>query len=571
MFPRVCLLFLLAFSAISLFSIVAPMGMHVVYAPTAVEVSGTVGPNICSASFGATWNSGNNTCTILQGTEWEIAAGASLTNPGAGSSLPAVQLVNRGELADNGTFNDGGNFIGTSGSTTLLSNGGTGNVLDLGGVNEAGTLTISGGGTLNLNGGSLTLVGDGGVVNVQNLGGVTNAGSLTLNGGSALNLDNGATFIGGTGGNTTFNPGSTGNIYDGATLTVNGGILILNGNTGLASGGALTVNAPGNLIVGNTGTLANNGLLKVGGGLFIGSGGAISNNGSGNLIVSGSGTLTINGTLNDQGVLQLSGNTQNDGGGILNVGSGVTLVNNGTFTNTGTVALGGGISNLGGGILILGGSTTVSGSILNRYNLTLVGLLTINLGGGLVQEDSAATLSMITYTRPNQPTTYGDLVNLGNITLSNGALNIGNGAILTNKGALTDNGTTTIRKGGAVRNYEAVTLERGVTNDGIFTNWANGVVNNKGSITNNQGASIYNYGKINNYGTVENAGSIIDECGGLLINESNGTYTGNQPTQSCSSSLPVFPSSNAILIIGLILPLLLLTARRFRRPTLEDV
>src|SRR5437899_852337 len=83
-------------------------------------------------------------------------------------------------------------------------------------------------------------------------------------------------------------------------------------------------------------------------------------------------------------------------------------------------------------------------------------------------------------------------------------------------------------------------------------------------------------GLIANAGTINNEGTIIDSCGGQVVNQQSFSYTGNPPEeQSCNEKtkksnttpgVPEFPSGGGwLLLIALTLPVLLLLARVKRR------
>ena len=78
------LVFLLAFAVFSLSGAAGPLSVRPVHALTGYTVSGTLDSTTCTPSVGATWNSGNSTCTIPGAVDWYIAS--SLTIP-SGTTL----------------------------------------------------------------------------------------------------------------------------------------------------------------------------------------------------------------------------------------------------------------------------------------------------------------------------------------------------------------------------------------------------------------------------------------------------------------------------------------------------
>lgn len=86
------LVFLLAFAVFSLSGAAGPLSVRPVHALTGYTVSGTLDSTTCTPSVGATWNSGNSTCTIPHFVDWYIAS--SLTIPSG------TTLDNNGSIHD---------------------------------------------------------------------------------------------------------------------------------------------------------------------------------------------------------------------------------------------------------------------------------------------------------------------------------------------------------------------------------------------------------------------------------------------------------------------------------------
>jgi len=269
-------------------------------------VSGTAPSTNDNAIWDATVvTSANCTNTLGMAVTWNSIV---INNPSApvtingNTTLTLENGINMGSATADLTVNCGTINLGTSQTWTIPSGRNliTGSASSSGAVNSPNNgnfiVTKSGGGTWTTSGtgdnGSSGIIVNGGTVNLNK----TSSGGTHAVGGPGLTINSGGTArITGTGGDQ---------IYNGATVTMNGGLFDLYGNSETFSGlnGSGTVD---NMAAGTSATLT----LSNGSSTF---GGTVQNSGSGatlTLVKAGTGALTLNGANNYNGGTMINGGT----------------------------------------------------------------------------------------------------------------------------------------------------------------------------------------------------------------------------------------------------------------------
>jgi autotransporter-associated beta strand protein len=478
-----------------------------------------------------TGNLTSNTGTFLR----KVDVG-TLTLAG-NSNLLGVFEADQGTTSVTGTLNSPVNFIvaktnpGTAGRTATLNWSGTGAVatgsasfiINDGGLNTSGTLTLTAG-SLVVGGGA----GDAGRLVVGGKGvGVANINGGTLTISAAKEVSIGSFFqFGGANGNGTLN-------VNGGTLEAQGttgGFLVGYGQTDAAAGGAFagtgTLNLNGGTLLtgrilntgpGATGTIHfNGGTLKAGadnanwirtsakigdGGATIDTNGyaitiarALEANGTGGLTKSGAGTLTLTAVNTYSGTTTITGGTLTiSGNGTLGAGGNAITISGGTLDlastnqNAGTVTLSGGTltngtvtSNTG----FAGQSGTVSATLAGNGGLTKTSAGTLTLdnahtySGGTTIE--AGTLALGT----------NGTLGSGNLTLSGGTLDLG-GKTQT-VGTLTLTGGSLINGGIQATHYvaEAGTIDATLAGSAALTKSGSGQLTLNGTNTFTGGTTV---------------------------------------------------------------------------------
>jgi T5SS/PEP-CTERM-associated repeat protein/uncharacterized repeat protein (TIGR03803 family) len=346
------------------------------------------------------------------------------------------------------------------GATTAGGANGDGTVFELSGINQGPTVvSTSGSGSLVINGGTLNETGTS-----FNVGGTNTAGTLLVENGGLLNTSSTAGLFSGIAGE--INASGTGQasaIVSGGTWNVNGQLNVGDTGTGsldIDSNGVVNAGTNG-ISIGNQGSGAGTVSVLTSGLLLAGAlslDNSFANNATGSLDVAG-GTVSV-------GSLSLGADsTVTVSSGSLAVSGNVTIGNNGTGAMLGVT---GGDVTLGSvNVAFNSGSTgtvTVDGGTLDTTGLLTVGnagngLVTVGLGGTLIvagglQVDLAAVTSG-----------NGTLaVDGGSVTVSNG-LSVGNGGtavlVVDAGGTLTATGGTTFNIGSPFGGIASVTVNDG--------------------------------------------------------------------------------------------------------------
>ena len=367
---------------------------------------------------------------------------------GAAGVIPDASDVTADGTLDLGGNNETIDAVIGSGSVTL-----GGGDLTVGAGNGSGTFSgvISGSGNFTKSGsGTQTLSGSN-----------TFAGNLTVDGGvltlSGANTYSGSTIV--TSG--TLQLGAAGVVPDTSDLTVSGGTLDLDGNDetigALAGSGPLTLGG-GNLTIGAGG----------GGGIFSG---VISE--AGNVTKTGAGTQTVSGANTFGGDLTVNGGTLILSGA--NTYSGSTLVTSGTL-QLGAAGVLPDTSDLtvSGGTLDLDGNDETIGGVAGSGSVTLGGgNLTIGAGGGGGTFSGAISeAGNVTKTGAGAQTLSGANTFDGNLTVSDGTLNVTDGGLVdvTGMTRLHSTGTITL-DGGTIHTQSWDNAQRGAFHfrDGVLT------------------------------------------------------------------------------------------------------
>jgi autotransporter-associated beta strand protein len=492
--------------------------------------------------------------------------GAITDNGGAGSGTGGLVKIGSGTLVLNSiaTNNYGGGTLLTNGIIQIWSSSSlgasTGNLTFNGGTLQLGqtiasttrNYVINSGKTavIDLQSNSLT---DSGTINSVGTTNTSTADGLSIIGTGTLTLNGTNTFTG----QTVIN-NAAGTLTLGSALALQNSTL--NYNTGILSFGTLTAATFGGL-AGNQGIALTNTAtaavaLSVGGnnasttysGVLSGTG-SLTKNGSGNLILSGTNTYSGSTGVNNAGTLTLTGVI--GGGtsqGFVTVNPGATLtVNGGSLTASGltineTAAVanvnvtGGGSINASGGTITVGGDNGASGAILTVTSGTVTanvlnigrnggstsGLVSGDVGGGLVLNGTSAVVDVAT--------TIGDGISVNansnaNIYVGAGTLNVGGLTTVTENNARSSvlevtgtgvfNGSGGVQLGGIYQNPTAELLMKG------------GVANVSGITF---GAAISN--------ASAGAANILEALGGSLYIGSTGLVQGS------TGANPVTPTIN---------------------------
>src|ERR1700730_10330622 len=341
-----------------------------------------------------------------------IATGGTFTNSGTltfntGSNVLTIQsggtLNNKGNMTFSGVgsgLNVTGNTNNAAGAFLTVEGGSTGTLT--GNVNNSGTFEtgFSGGNNLVTVSGTFTnnalaqliVNGSGDVLNVHAL---TNAGTLTVPIGATLNITGGGNGVTDVVAGSTYNITGNFNVKNGATTTsalakltsVEGNLTLNNapitaiapigGTLTLSNGGTFSVE--GGMTLSLTGNVNNSGVFETGfsgGNNLVTVTGTFTNNSGAQLIVNGSGDVLNLKALSNSGTLDISaGATLNITGG----GNGVTDV------------VAGSTYNITGNFNVKNGATTTNA----MAKLTTVeGALTLNAAPTLTITPIGGTLTI---------------------------------------------------------------------------------------------------------------------------------------------------------------------------------
>ena len=306
----------------------------------------------------------------------------------------------------------------------------------------------------------------------------------------------------------------------GATLTLD--------DTTAISGGTITIDTGGKLVMDGTG------LGDTISGSIIDVSGTLTMSGTDQIL---GGSIVIDGKLNADGTDTISGTTITvDSGGLLNTNGTVTL---GDDTVTNDQAAGIVVS---GGSLTLNSGTTItntltansividSGATLTLDDTTAIsgGTITIDTGGKLVMDGTGLG-----------DTISGSIIDVsGTLTMSGTDQILGGSIVIDGKlnadGTDTISGTTiTVDSGGLLNTNGTVTLgDDTVTND-----QAAGIVVSGGSLTLNSGTTITN---------TLTADSIVVDSGATLTLDNTTAISGGTITIDTGGKLDVLGSGNSI-------------------------
>lgn len=335
--------------------------------------------------------------------------GGTLTISAANTDITGDVTITTTSTLEHAGTKIGGNVINTGGGGTLTLNGTTqlvSGTIGAAGPNKLGTLNLSGSGTKTLNGAVHT-----GTLNI--LAGVTSDGT------GAITADT----IAKTAGAGTAKIDN--NVTVGTSLTVDGGILDMNGTTST---------------IGGTTTLSNNGHLQFAGASLLGVTGA-------------GGSLTLDGTSQSVGAIGSSGNALtavNLSGGTKTLGGAVyattTNISNATTANA-AASLNGNVVFKGDGTLALANNAGVTGTVTsdnqNEGTITFAGTTTMDGAIGA----NGTRLKQLSLNGA-APVTFGGAVYAQNLTMAAGSTaNFGDGGAITNNVATVAGDTINVTGG----------------------------------------------------------------------------------------------------------------------------
>ncbi len=384
------------------------------------DAGGQIDPNGGTVKFTGSW-SNNGTINVTNGGTLDLGGNLTLASLGTLNRTPLTTgtvalmgtLTLTGQTLDGSTGPwtlSGGTIIGGTVSDSLLTASSTANKLQ--DVTLAGALTVSNAGfpTIEVLGAGLTLQG-GSILLEGNSGGLLFNGSQTLGGSGTITFDNLS------GGSASISDSGAGN-----TLTIAPGITI-DGNYGSVDTGTAAFDNQGTI---NANSTHNGGGLTVNGTNWVNDGTIEGTNGS-NIILQGSwtndatgqidapgGTTNLNGTWTNLGTINSTSGTIDLGGTVhssaLGTLAGSGIINfTGKVTNDGTLTLDG--SGIGPQYLLSGG--TITGGTISTPN---GGQLVATLAGGTLDGVTlAGTLLVGQANRAFMDVTDG-------LTLSNGTV-----------------------------------------------------------------------------------------------------------------------------------------------------
>ena len=344
--------------------------------------------NAAAVQFGA----GTGTLTFNHTSSGYVFA-PTITGPGAVNVFAGTTIFTANNAYTGGTTINGGTLSISSDASLGAPSGG----LAFGGGALQTTATFTTARPVTLNAGGGTFIPNVGTT-LTLAGAVGGVGGLTMAGGGTLVLAGASSYSGGTTVNAgTLQLGLGASLFAGGALTVNGGILNLNGNTQTV--GALS--GTGGTIALGAGTLTTNSSANTTLATQI--------TGTGGLTKQGLGTLNLTGTNTYTGPTSVMAGTLAVNGSLTSnvaVGAAGTLGGNGTITglvtNNGIIAPGNSI----GTLTINGNFVQSAGSVYqvqvnpagqsDRINTS--GMATINGGMVQVQAQSGTYARNTTYT-----------------------------------------------------------------------------------------------------------------------------------------------------------------------------
>ncbi|MDC0598319.1 autotransporter domain-containing protein [Gammaproteobacteria bacterium] len=359
---------------------------------------------------------------------------------------------------------------------------------------------------------------------VQGVSGTTTiTGALTHTGGTTIT--DGALQIG--------NGGTTGSISGDIT---NDSALIFNRSDAVTFGDVIS--GTGTVTKQGAGTLTLTGANTYSGGTTI-SAGIVEVSADDQL---GSGTLTMNG-----GTLRNTSFYTETNAAVLNSGTTSTIDNSNVLFYDAVISGDGNLHKTGADSLILTGNntytgvTTISAGILQIGGITTTGSIVgdiINNSQLLFARSNAYThagnvsgTGLIEKHVPETLTITGALTHTGGTTISNGALQIGNGGITGSiSGDITNNSALIFNRS------DAVTFGDVISGTGSFTQAGTGNTNLTGVNTYN-GATIVNAGTLSVNGSIANSATTVNSSGTLSGTGTVGVVTLNGGTIAPGNSI----------------------------------
>lgn len=458
----------------------------------------------------ANWSAGNlrsgGAGSITNNANWNDTATAQLNSAfGGGASFINAATGVYTKSAGVTTFN-----IGLNNAGTVTVTGGSLNLNAGGAFTNGSVLSSSGSGVFQLLGGTLTMTGNITATNFLFNGGVL-AGDQTFTG-STLAWQDGTWNSANT---TTLAAGTTLTILSGAdhdfqahTIVNNGTVAWNAGNLRSGSAGAITNNANWN----DATTAQINGAYG---------GGASFTNAAGGTYTKTAGVTNFNIGLTNAGTVNVTGGTLNlnaggtftNGAVLSSSGSGVLQLLGGTLTMTGNITATNFLFNGGN----LTGDQTFTGSLLNWQDGTWNSANTTTLAGG-------TTLNIIG--AADHDFQGHAIVNNGTVNWSGGNLRSGSAGTITNSGNWNDTTTSQVNAayGGGATFINAVggtyTKSAGTTTFNVpFSN--SGAVNVTGGTLNlATGGTFYDGSSIGSSGS-----GVAQLTGGVLTGNGTGVFT----------------------------------------------
>ncbi len=468
-----------------------------------------------------------------------IVNGIALTLNGSGGITNGglLEATSGGTLVITATVtNAGGNITAGNGSTVQINNA---NIIG-GTLNNTGTGTLETIGTSTLNG-----TGTGGItINGAYTGG-TNTQTNVL---GTINVNGNMTFTGGNGSNSIMN--LTGDTLL-SPVSVGSGVVTL-AYTGSGAGQGIIQQNSGGITLTNEAEIVGLGV--------IGNGGLTLHNDAGGIIDAN--TPIVNGvalTLNGSGGIVNTGLLEATNGGTLVISTpivdnlfsaqsinpaGVITANGGTVELSGTTIEGGSLNQLNGGILENVGTATLDGSTV--ANITINGTYTSGTG------TTTDVLGMITnngnmlFTGGNGSNSFLNLT--GDATISGGTVTLaytgsgsGAGIIQQNSGGITLTNESTIQGAGVIGNGGLA-----VINDATIDANTSGLaltLNGSGGVTNGSLLEATNGGTLVINTTVSNAGGNITAGNGSTVQIDNADIIGGTLNNTGTGTLETVGTS----------------------------
>jgi hypothetical protein len=485
---------------------------------------------VLTGNGGGAFTNSNGLINALAGSEVQLTANVSIT--GGTLSATGTGVIRNLDIATLNSLTLAGAFLANNHSTTNLAGtiANTGSILLNSTANTtdlsiSGNVTLTGGGIINLVN-SDRILGSGTLTNINNtIQGETSGGTF---GNNAIAIVNRALINANVSGKSlNLDPGGVGLTNQGILEASNGGILLLNGNSGQAftNTGATISALSGSRVQLSNGTSINGGTLTTAGtGMFVNLNNATlanltnagtfvaNNNSTTNLVgtITNTGSISLNSTVNITDLV-LAGNVTLSGGGTLTLTKADRVRGSGILTNA---------SNL------IRGDTSIGGSLGNKE----IGIL--NQSGGVINADHSGLVLNVA------PNAANGLINHGLMEATHGGIlqldGFGSsafGSTFSNSGGtvradgesslvrLTSNarvtgGTLSLRNGGSVMIVGTFAADLISGNSGILT-LTSGAVSAANGINFN-----------GNNGTVTDGGSLVLTAPGVTLGSAAGQING---------------------------------------------